>query len=63
MASNFDFNSLDPVALEAMLEFFEQNPEPPTFEEMLRDATGQWDWIALGEHMHMQDRIPDGQSG
>jgi hypothetical protein len=49
MASNFNFDSLDKDTLEATVEWFRANPEPPAdgggFQAMLDDALDGNDWM------------------
>jgi hypothetical protein len=51
---SFDFDRLDPVALEDTLAYLRQHPEPPAedvaifgdYQGLLEDAVGGRDWMA-----------------
>lgn len=48
---SFDFDRLDPIALEETLAYLRQHPEPLaedviSFRAMLDDAVGEMDWMA-----------------
>jgi hypothetical protein len=51
---SFDFDRLDPIALEDTLAYLRQYPEPPAehvalfggYQGMLDDAVGEQDWMA-----------------
>ena len=48
---SFDFDRLDPIALEETLAYLRQHPEPLAedvigFRAMLDDAVGEMDWMA-----------------
>ena len=51
---SFDFNRLDPIALEQTLAYFRDNPEPRPedvgYQNLLEDATGEHDWL-VGDGM------------
>jgi len=51
---SFDFDRLDPIALEDTLAYLRQHPDPPAedvallggFQGLLADAVGEQDWMA-----------------
>jgi hypothetical protein len=51
---SFDFDGLDPIALEDTLAYLRQHPEPPAedvalfddYQGLLEDAVGERDWMA-----------------
>jgi len=49
MASNFDFDRLDPITLEQTLSYLRADPEPQmqdvSFSALLDDAVGDGDWL------------------
>lgn len=54
---SFDFDRLDPIALEDTLAYLRQHPEPPAedialfadggYQGLVDDAVGDWDWMAV----------------
>jgi hypothetical protein len=42
----FDFDRLDPIALEQTLAYLKAHPEPQGFEAMMDDAVAERDWLA-----------------
>ena len=49
MASNFDFDRLDPITLDQTLSYLRADPEPQmedvSFSALLDDAVGEGDWL------------------
>lgn len=51
---SFDFDRLDPIALEDTLAYLRQHPEPPVedialfsgYQDLLDDAVAERDWMA-----------------
>jgi hypothetical protein len=46
----FDFDRLDPIALEQTLAYLKEHPESEGFEAMLDDAVADRDWL-VGDGM------------
>jgi hypothetical protein len=56
----FDFDRLDPIALEQTLAYLKAHPEPEDFQAMMDDAVAEKDWLDDG----MQDsRLDMGMGG
>lgn len=47
----FDFDRLDPIALEQTLAYLKAHPEPEDFQALMDDAVAEKDWLGDG----MQD--------
>ena len=48
---SFDFDRLDPIALEQTLAYLKAHPEPEDFQAMMDDAVAEKDWLD-GDEMH-----------
>ena len=42
---SFDFDRLDPIALEQTLAYLRAHPEPEDFQAMMDDAVAEKDWL------------------
>jgi hypothetical protein len=49
--NTFDFDRLDPIALEQTLAYLRAYPEPEDFQAMMDDAVAEKDWLD-GDEMH-----------
>lgn len=50
----FDFDRLDPIALEQTLAYFRAHPEPEDFQAMMDDAVAEKDWMDIRMEMGSQ---------
>jgi hypothetical protein len=41
----FDFDRLDPIALEQTLAYLKAHPEPEDFQALMDDAVAEKDWL------------------
>jgi hypothetical protein len=41
----FDFDRLDPIALEQTLAYLKAHPEPEDFQALMDDAVAERDWL------------------
>jgi hypothetical protein len=46
--NTFDFDRLDPIALEQTLAYLRAHPEPEDFQALMDDAFAEKDWMADG---------------